>query len=87
MSVMWCGQPVDLVFQALIDAEATARIGAASHERTQTRLTRNGYRDRVLTTATGDVELGIPKLRADSFFPFRHCWSGAVASIRRRSPS
>ena len=30
---------------------------------------RNGYRDRLVTTAAGDVELGIPKLRAGSFFP------------------
>jgi putative transposase len=63
-------QAVESVFQALIDAEATARIGAAPHERTQTRLTqRNGYRDRLVTTAAGDVELRIPKLRAGSFFP------------------
>jgi putative transposase len=63
-------QAVESLFQALIDAEATARIGAAPHERTQTRLTqRNGYRDRLVTTAAGDVELRIPKLRAGSFFP------------------
>jgi putative transposase len=30
---------------------------------------RNGYRDRLLTTAAGDVELRIPKLRTGSFFP------------------
>jgi putative transposase len=30
---------------------------------------RNGYRDRVVTTAAGDVELRIPKLCAGSFFP------------------
>jgi putative transposase len=63
-------QAVESVFQALIDAEATARIGAAPHERTPARVTqRNGYRDRVLTTTAGDVELRIPKLRAGSFFP------------------
>jgi Transposase, Mutator family len=61
---------VESVFQALIDAEATARIGAAPHERSQTRVTqRNGFRDRLVSTAAGDVELGIPKLRAGSFFP------------------
>jgi putative transposase len=61
---------VESFFQALIDAEATARIGAEPHQRTQTRVTqRNGYRDRVVTTAAGDVELRIPKLRAGSFFP------------------
>lgn len=61
---------VESVFQALIDAEATARIGAAPHQRAETRTAqRNGYRDRLVTTAAGDVELRIPKLRAGSFFP------------------
>jgi putative transposase len=61
---------VESVFEALIDAEATARIGAAPHERTEARVARrNGYRDRLVTTAAGDVELRIPKLRAGSFFP------------------
>jgi putative transposase len=63
-------QAVESVFQALIDAEATSRIGAAPHERTPTRVTqRNGYRDRLVATTAGDVELRIPKLRAGSFFP------------------
>jgi Transposase, Mutator family len=54
----------------LIDAEATARIGAIPHERTPSRVTqRNGYRDRVLTMTAGDVELRIPTLRAGSSFP------------------
>ena len=61
---------LEAVFQALIDAEAAARIGAAPHERTPERVTwRNGYRDRALTTAAGDLELRIPKLRSGSFFP------------------
>ena len=61
---------VESMFQVLIDAEATARIGAAPHERTPARVTqRNGYRDRLVSTAAGDVELRIPKLRAGSFFP------------------
>src|SRR5450631_3095278 len=61
---------VESVFQALVDAEATAAIGAAPHQRTQARVAqRNGYRDRLVTTAAGDVELRIPKLRAGSFFP------------------
>jgi putative transposase len=61
---------VQAVFQALIEAEATAVIGAGPHERSPERVTRrNGYRDRPLTTAAGDVELRIPKLRSGSFFP------------------
>jgi putative transposase len=58
------------VFQALIDAEATARIGAGPHQPTPARVThRNGHRDRLLATAAGDLELRIPKLRSGSFFP------------------
>ena len=58
------------VFQALIDAEATARIGAEPNQRSAERVTwRNGYRDRPLTTTAGDLELRIPKLRSGSFFP------------------
>ena len=61
---------LESVFQALIDAEATAVIGAGPHERTPARVTqRNGHRDRLLTTAAGDLELRIPKLRSGSFFP------------------
>jgi putative transposase len=63
-------QSVELVLQALIEAEATAVIGAAPHERTDGRLTyRNGHRPRVLATKAGDLELQIPKLRRGSFFP------------------
>ena len=61
---------VQVILQELIEAEATARIGAERHERTDTRVVqRNGHRSRVLSTTAGDVELGIPKLRAGSFFP------------------
>src|SRR5919202_3157628 len=61
---------VELVLQALIDAEATEVIGAAPHERTETRTAqRNGRRARLLSTKAGDVELAIPKLRRGSFFP------------------
>src|SRR6478752_247259 len=51
------------VLQTLVDAEVTVRIGAEPHQRTEARTTqRNGYRDRLVTTAAGDVELRIPKL-------------------------
>ena len=30
---------------------------------------RNGHRPKLITTAAGDVELAIPKLRTGSFFP------------------
>jgi transposase-like protein len=58
------------IYQALIEAELTAVIGAGPHERTPQRLAqRNGHRPRTLTTTAGDLELRIPKLRAGSFFP------------------
>jgi transposase-like protein len=61
---------LEWVLQQLIEAEATAFIGAAPHERTDTRIAqRNGHRPRLLSTTAGDVELEIPKLRQGSFFP------------------
>jgi putative transposase len=63
-------QAAQTIYQALIEAELTAVIGAAPNQRTDTRVAqRNGHRPRVLTTAAGDLELRIPKLRAGSFFP------------------
>jgi hypothetical protein len=61
---------VELVLQALIEAEATEVIGAERYERSDGRRTwRNGSRQRLLATKAGDVELAIPKLRKGSFFP------------------
>jgi putative transposase len=61
---------VEMVLQALIDAEVTEVIGAEPHERTPARTNqRNGHRARLLSTKAGDVELKIPKLRQGSFFP------------------
>src|SRR5215207_9246866 len=58
------------IYQALIEAELTAVIGAGPHERSDTRTAqRNGPRPRMLTATAGDLELRIPKLRAGSFFP------------------
>ncbi|WP_035758682.1 IS256 family transposase [Granulicoccus phenolivorans] len=64
--------------QDLIDAEATAKIGAERYERTPHRTTRrNGTRAKTLATPAGEVDLAIPKLREGSFFP-------ALLSPRRR---
>ena len=58
------------MLQVVVDAEATQRIGAARHGRTDERTTeRNGTRDKRVTTAAGDVTVKIPKLRSGSFFP------------------
>jgi transposase-like protein len=61
---------LEWVLQQLIEAEATAFIGAAPFERSDSRTNqRNGHRPRLLSTPAGDVELEIPKLRQGSFFP------------------
>ncbi|MFG3065263.1 transposase [Streptomyces sp. NPDC048231] len=58
------------ILQELIEAEATAHIGAEPGEHADTRTTwRNGHRDKVLTTQAGDLDLAIPKVRTGSFFP------------------
>lgn len=59
-----------LGLQQLIDHEAAAVIGAGRWERTETRTNeRNGTRSRLLSSTTGDLVVGIPKLRKGSFFP------------------
>jgi len=58
------------VLQQLIEAELTATIGAAPGQRSESRTAqRNGHRPTLLSTQAGDIEVGIPKLRAGSFFP------------------
>src|SRR4051794_11706748 len=60
----------ETMYQALIDAELTAVIGAGPWERSENRTAqRNGSRARTLSTTAGDLELRIPKLRTGSFFP------------------
>lgn len=72
------GRMLQAGLQDLINAEASARIGAAPHERTPQRTTRrNGTRPKTLATPAGEVELAIPKLREGSFFP-------SLLSPRRR---
>lgn len=58
------------LLQELIEAEATAHVGAGWNEQTTTRTGyRNGHRDKTVTEQAGHLELAIPKLRASSFFP------------------
>jgi putative transposase len=67
------------MLQALVDAEATAHIGADPYEHTPTRTTqRNGTREKTVSTTAGDLMVKIPKLRAGSFSP--RCWRRAGAS-------
>jgi putative transposase len=54
----------------LIEAEAIEYVGANRYERSEGRTTqRNGYRDRLLSTKAGDINLKTPKMRKGSFFP------------------
>ncbi|WP_042410520.1 IS256 family transposase [Streptacidiphilus carbonis] len=58
------------MLQELIEAETTNHIGAEWNEHTPQRTAlRNGHRDKTLSTAAGDLELAIPKLRVGTFFP------------------
>jgi putative transposase len=69
------------MLQLLVDAEATAFIGAEPHQRTEARTThRNGTRDKLIATSTGDIAVRIPKVRAGSLFP-------TLLAPRRRSMS
>jgi transposase-like protein len=59
-----------IMFQELIEAEASSVIGAARYERNPDRVVeRNGHRSKVLSTKAGDLTLGIPKLRKGTYFP------------------
>lgn len=76
-------QAAETMYQALIEAELTAVIGAAPHERSDTRTAlRNGHRSRTLTTPAG-TELRIPSCERSRLS--RRCWSGAGGWIRRCS--
>ncbi len=54
--------------QALIEAEATEKIGAGRYERSAERTVhRNGHRVKTVSTPAGDVSVKIPTLRSGSF--------------------
>lgn len=61
---------VEEVLKQLMEYEVSAQVGAGRHERTDERRTyRNGFRDRVLHSRLGTLELRVPKLRQGSYFP------------------
>lgn len=61
---------VKVFAESLMSAEADAVCGAAYGERSTERVNaRNGYRGRDWDTRAGSIELAIPKLRHDSYFP------------------
>ena len=58
------------MLQQLMEYEASGLCGAGRHERSEERVNhRNGYRERVLETRLGTVDLRVPKLRRGSYFP------------------
>src|SRR3954464_8172520 len=60
----------EAVVQLLMETDVEGLIGAGRHERSADRQTyRNGYRDRMLDTRLGSLQLRIPKLRQGSYFP------------------
>jgi transposase-like protein len=63
---------LQVMLQALIEAELSQEIGAGKYERNGNRKNlRNGYRRRKkpLQTGLGPLEISIPKLRWGSFYP------------------
>lgn len=66
--------------EALMSAEADALCGASYGERSPDRVnSRNGYRLRDWDTRAGTIDLAIPKLRHDSYYP------GWMLEPRRRA--
>ena len=58
------------MINALLSADADAVVGAEYGRPSATRTTqRNGTRDKLVTTAAGDLTVKIPKVRTGSFFP------------------
>jgi transposase-like protein len=61
---------VQVLAQAVMEAEVSAQIGALPYERSSERTAyRNGYRTRTWDTRVGTIELKIPKVTAGSYFP------------------
>ena len=66
--------------ERLMAAEADALCGAGYGERSPERVnSRNGYRHWELDTRAGTIELAIPKLRHDTYYP------GWLLQPRRRA--
>lgn len=71
---------------SVMESETTQLCGAGYGERSEERRNqRNGYRDRVLETRMGTVDLKIPKLREGSYMPSfldpRRRWEQAFVSV------
>ena len=63
-------QALRWAIEELMEADVTAQLGAAPHERTPERTGyRNGYRVRPFDSRMGALEIAIPKTRTGSYFP------------------
>lgn len=63
-------EAVQVMSQALMEAEVEAHLGAERYERSATRTTqRNGYRDRTWDLRVGSIPLRVPRVRDGSYFP------------------
>lgn len=74
------------MLRLVMEAEATALCGAEHGERSEERTThRNGYRQRVLETRVGTIDLAIPRLRKGSYLPSflapRRRWERAFVQV------
>ncbi len=59
---------VERVLQEVLEAEMTEHVGAAPHERTNTRMGhRNGHKPRTLRTRVGTLNLLVPQDREGTF--------------------
>lgn len=60
----------EAVVQLLMETDVDGLIGAGRYERSGERASyRNGDRERALDTRLGSLQLRIPKLRQESYFP------------------
>lgn len=61
---------IQSVVNALMDSQAQEACGAPRGSRSPERVnSRNGYRERSLSTSLGDLDLRVPKLREGTYFP------------------
>ena len=61
---------VEAMINSAMSAQADEMCGAGYNERSDARVnSRNGYRERGLETAVGDIEIEIPKLRRGTYYP------------------
>lgn len=77
---------LSVTLHLLMDAEVDARCGATYGERSTDRInSRNGSRERLMETTLGSIDLAIPKLRKDSYFPSfltpRRRWEQAFVNV------